>query len=162
MNPTLVTIGAYGFERDAFFQALANAHVDTFCDIRARRGMRGPAYAFANSTRLQQKLLAMGIRYLHCKELAPTQSLRQTQKEADQARKVAKRKRTALEQDFVQAYEQECLSALDAQQFLAQLGSQAQVICLFCVEREPAACHRSLLAARLVQDLGLELLHLVP
>jgi hypothetical protein len=30
------------------------------------------------------------------------------------------------------------------------------------VEREPDACHRSLLAERLVQDLGVEVIHLQP
>ncbi|HRO91039.1 MAG TPA: hypothetical protein PLC06_11125 [Promineifilum sp.] len=33
---------------------------------------------------------------------------------------------------------------------------------LMCVEREPAACHRSLLAERLRQAWGVEVVHLVP
>jgi hypothetical protein len=36
------------------------------------------------------------------------------------------------------------------------------VVALFCVEREPAACHRSLVAARLSRDLGLDVEHLGP
>jgi uncharacterized protein (DUF488 family) len=157
-----VTIGVYGFERATFFQALRDAGVDTFCDVRARRGVRGSFYTFANSSRLQQRLLELDINYHHCKALAPSPLLRQTQKLGDKARKVAKRKRVALEPGFAQAYEQECLAPLDAQQFLTQMGAQARVICLFCVEREPAACHRSLLAAKLSQELGLEVIHLVP
>jgi hypothetical protein len=33
-----VTLGVYGFTAEAFFQALQRAGVDTFCDIRWRRG----------------------------------------------------------------------------------------------------------------------------
>jgi hypothetical protein len=36
------------------------------------------------------------------------------------------------------------------------------VAALFCVEREPDACHRSLLAERLAADLGVEVVHLLP
>jgi len=35
-------------------------------------------------------------------------------------------------------------------------------VALFCVEREPAACHRSLLAERLGKDLGIEVEHIIP
>nr|MBA3379353.1 hypothetical protein [Chloroflexia bacterium] len=35
-------------------------------------------------------------------------------------------------------------------------------IMLFCVERVPAACHRSLLAERLAGDLGVEVMHILP
>src|SRR5262249_4648265 len=40
--------------------------------------------------------------------------------------------------------------------------AEPQVVALFCVELEPAACHRSLLAARLQQDLNVEVVHLKP
>jgi len=46
--PKFVTIGVYGFSADAFFEALQRAGVDSFCDIRYRRGVRGSEYAFAN------------------------------------------------------------------------------------------------------------------
>lgn len=60
----IVTIGAYGFLEEAFFGALQAAGVDTFCDIRARRGIRGSLYTFANSTVLQRRLGELGIRYI--------------------------------------------------------------------------------------------------
>ena len=75
----LVTIGVYGFSEAVFFNALQQAGVDTFCDLRWRRGVRGAEYAFANRARLQQRLAALGIRYLHLRELAPTPALRQRQ-----------------------------------------------------------------------------------
>ncbi|MFN2179799.1 MAG: hypothetical protein ACK2UV_09955, partial [Candidatus Promineifilaceae bacterium] len=58
--PAIVTIGVYGFDETTFFQALKDAGVDTFCDIRRRRGVRGSRYAFANSKRLQKRLAELG------------------------------------------------------------------------------------------------------
>lgn len=161
MKPEIVTIGVYGYDSEHFFRALVNAHVDTFCDVRARRGVRGSAYAFANSTRLQQRLHELGIRYLHRKDLAPSLNTRVMQAQEDKQHKVAKRKRTTLGQTFEHSYEQECLANFDAQQFLADLGEQAKVVCLFCVERDPHACHRSLLAQKLADDTGVQVEHIV-
>lgn len=158
----LVTIGVYGFTPEAFFEALRRAGVDTFCDIRWRRGVRGREYAFANSGRLQRRLAELGVRYLHLRELAPNPALRKRQYAADQEQGVAKRKRAALSEQFITAYRQEGLAGFDSRKFVEQLGPEAKVVALFCVEREPAACHRSLLAARLQEDLGVEVEHLKP
>jgi uncharacterized protein (DUF488 family) len=159
----LITIGVYGFTREAFFGALQAAGVQTFCDIRWRRGVRGADYAFANSARLQQRLQELEIRYLHLRELAPPPTLRQRQKEADKASKTAKRKRSALGELFVAGYHEQCLETFDSRRFLEQMGA-ADSIALFCVEREPCACHRSLLAERLARDLGskIDVVHLMP
>lgn len=124
--------------------------------------MRGSLYAFANSANLQKKLGELGIRYLHVKDLAPTQVIRDRQKQEDAKLRIAKRTRTALGETFIQAYEQECLSAFDSTEFLQGLGQDTRVIGLFCVEREPEACHRSLAAKRLAQDLGLQVEHIRP
>jgi uncharacterized protein (DUF488 family) len=162
MQPKIVTIGVYGFDKDSFFQALLNANVDTFCDIRMRRGMRGSLYAFVNSQSLQRQLNEMRIRYLHIKDLAPTQEIREKQKLQDKELGVAKRTRTGLAQSFIQAYEQECLSIYDSRMFLEQVGPEAKVISLFCVEREPSACHRSLVAMKLAQELHIPVEHIKP
>lgn len=162
MKPKIITIGVYGFDAESFFAALQEANVDTFCDIRSRRGVRGAAYAFANSKRLQARLAELGIRYLHCKALAPTKAVRDKQAEADKADKVAKRERTTLGAAFIEAYHAECLAHFESQRFLDALASDAQVIALFCVEREPAACHRSLVADKLMKELGLEVEDIVP
>jgi uncharacterized protein (DUF488 family) len=160
----LVTIGVYGFKEAAFFNALQQAGVDTFCDIRWRRGVRGAEYAFANRARLEKRLAELGIRYLHFRELAPTPALRQRQYEADKAEGTTKRKRSALGAVFIAGYREERLCAFDSQKFVEQLRPDARTVALFCVEREPAACHRSLLAERLQQDLGAEceVIHLTP
>ena len=157
-----VTIGVFGFSEAAFFNALREAGVDTFCDIRWRRGVRGAEYAFVNSARLQKRLAEFSIRYLHFRELAPTPALRQRQTEADLAAGIAKRKRETLGEAFVSGYIEERLTTFDSRKFVDQLGPEARTVALFCVEREPAACHRSILAARLQQDLGLPVIHLTP
>ncbi|MDQ1301537.1 MAG: hypothetical protein QG637_1459 [Chloroflexota bacterium] len=162
MTIELVTIGAYGWLPDRFFAALVGAGVDTFCDIRARRGVRGAEYSFANSERLQARLAELGIRYIHGKELAPSLETRQQQAAADQATQTAKRQRSALSPAFVVAYLRERLSAFDSAAFAATLGPEAHVVALFCVEREPAACHRSLVADRLARDLGAKIQNLTP
>ena len=161
MFPKIITLGVYGATEAAFFTALHDAGVDTFCDIRARRGVRGSEYAFVNSQRLQAKLAELGIRYLHFKELAPSETLRKRQYAADKLDRVAKRKRTELSELFVSGYHEE-RRGFESEAFVAQLGPDARVVALFCVERAAAACHRSLLAERLRRDLGLEIVHLTP
>lgn len=161
-SPRIVTIGVYGFDEESFFNTLQETGVDTFCDIRQRRGVRGARYAFANSKRLQARLHDLGIHYHHAPELAPTAEIRSHQREADQTNKIAKRKRTALDESFIEAYQKGILNAFDAESFLQQLGGHSRVIVLFCVEKEPEACHRSLVAAELEQALGLEVTHKTP
>lgn len=162
MKPKIITIGVYGFDENSFFDALCKAKVDTFCDIRSRRGVRGSTYAFANSLRLQERLAELGIRYLYRKDLAPTQGVRDRQAAADKATKTAKRKRTTLGEAFITAYRTECLAAFDPDSLLEDLEEDAQVVALFCVEKAPEACHRSLVAETLAKELKLEVENILP
>ena len=158
----IVTIGVYGFSEEKFFTTLQEAGVDTFCDIRQRRGVRGASYAFANSQRLQKRLAELGIRYLHRLDLAPTKAIRLRQHEADKAEKVARRQRARLSQAFIDAYQAEILDVFEPHSLLDELEEDAQVVALFCVEGEPDACHRSLVAEKLQRELGVEVEHLLP
>jgi uncharacterized protein (DUF488 family) len=160
--PEFFTIGVYGFTEDGFFDALRAAGIDTFCDLRRRRGVRGSEYAFVNAARLQQELAARGIAYRHFLELAPSRELREAQAAEDRAARVAKRQRTGLSDGFAAGYREECLAGFDGAAFAAALGPDARRVVLFCVEREPSACHRSLVAERLERDLGAAVTHLVP
>lgn len=160
--PEFVTIGVYGWDPEAFFRALQEAGVDMLCDIRRRRGVRGSEYAFANSQRLQARLAQLGIAYVHRVDLAPSSAAREVQRVADNAHGIARRQRQALSPAFVDAYRKECLAGFDSWQFVADLGQSACVVALFCVERDAAACHRSLLAEQLARDLGVQVTHLAP
>ena len=162
MIKKVVTIGVYGFSEEEFFAALQRAGVDVFCDVRQRRGVRGAAYAFANSQRLQVRLAGLGIHYLHRKDLAPTTAVRQQQKTADKISKTAKRQRDQLSRAFINAYEAEILSQFEPQSLLDELPPEAKVVALFCVEREPGACHRSLVAHKLDQAFNIPIIDIRP
>ena len=156
----MVTIGAFGWDESAFFDALVEARLGLFCDIRRRRGVRGSEYAFVNSARLQARLEELGIPYVHRLDLAPSAEVRRVQAEVDAREGIAKRARSRLGDAFVTAYSTEHLAGFDARAFLDETTSNGPV-CLFCVEREPAACHRSLVAAHLAAA-GATVEHLVP
>jgi uncharacterized protein (DUF488 family) len=162
MTIKVVTIGVYGFDEERFFQQLVAAGIDAFCDIRARRGMRGATYAFVNSTHLQAKLKALDIQYLHFKTLAPSGATRALQHNADAQAKIAKRKRDRLSDAYVAAYHAEVLDHFDVLNFLKQFDDKVKTIALFCVESEPNACHRSLLAQKLTERLQVEVKHILP
>ena len=158
----VLTVGAYGHDEESFFRALMRAGVDTFCDIRQRRGVRGSRYAFVNSKRLQQRLAELGIRYVHLRSLAPTQEARRAQREADKAEGVAKRQRESLHPAFVAAYRKECLEKVTGAGVLASVPADAKRVALFCVEELPAACHRSLAAEWLGSCTKAPIEHLIP
>jgi uncharacterized protein (DUF488 family) len=155
---TLFTIGVYGSTEESFFGVLVENGIELFCDVRARRGVRGSEYTYANSTTLQARLAALGIGYRHLKELAPSEALRNLQSEVDKQAKVAKRKRTRLSEAYITAYTQEVLTHLDAQALIDTFDVQR--VCFFCVEVQPEACHRSLLVNYLASQLGLSVKHL--
>jgi hypothetical protein len=54
------------------------------------------------------------------------------------------------------------LSNFDSGKFVEDLGTEVQTFALFCVEGEPNACHRSLVANRLAKDLELQVEHKKP
>jgi uncharacterized protein (DUF488 family) len=149
----VITIGGYGFTEDGFFRAVRDAGIQTFVDVRQRRGMRGARYAFLNSVRLQRALADMNVKYVHAPSLAPSTSIRDAQRNADLSAGDTKRSRAQLSAVFIERYRSEVLKSFDAAQLRDQLGGAATVG-LFCVETEPSACHRSLAAEHLVELLG--------
>src|SRR5215470_3933882 len=151
--PDIYTIGVYGSSEKEFFEKLSEHDIDTFCDIRLRRGVRGSQYAFANSQRLQDKLAGLSIKYLHETGLAPTVEIIKLQDKFDQEHKIQRRKREELTDVFKTAYENKILSKFDIRQFIKDLEkSGSKKVVLFCVEKSPSACHRSLVASK-IQEL---------
>lgn len=158
--PTLRTIGVYGFDRDSFIGSLNGAGVDLLLDVRQRRGVRGSEYAWANAQRLQGALTEAGIGYSHLKELAPTTEMRQLQYREDEKRGEGKRSRTVLAPAYVERYTEEILGQVDLGPVVKWIGASRAA--LLCVERDPEACHRSLIAERLRDEFGFEVEHLRP
>src|SRR2546421_10652283 len=149
--PSVTTIGVYGSTLEEFIATLSTAAVRLLLDVRQRRGVRGAEYAWANSRRVQAALAEAGIAYRHHPELAPTTELRRLQYAEDARRGVGKRSRVELAPEYVRRYTAEILDRAD----LASLAERTR-FALLCVERDPEACHRSLIAARLRAEHGLE------
>ena len=159
--PGLATIGVYGFSAETFIAALGDAGVGLVIDVRQRRGVRGPRYAWANARRLQAALADAGIGYSHRKELAPTTELRELQYREDDRRGVGKRSRERLADEYARRYTAEILDQADLADVVEQMPSDA-ASALMCVERDPEACHRSLVADLLAADHGVAVTHLRP
>lgn len=154
------TIGVYHSTGEEYFQKLTDNNIDTFCDIRQRRGVRGSQYAFVNSKRLQDKLNEFGIKYRHILALAPTPEIRESQKKADTQTGEQKRKRDKLGQVFIKTYKENILEKFDLKLFIDELTEiDAKKVVFFCVEEKPEACHRKLVTDQL-EKLGYKITHL--
>jgi uncharacterized protein (DUF488 family) len=158
--PSIATIGVYGFDRDSFLAALRGGGIELVLDVRQRRGVRGSEYAWANARRLQGALGEAGIGYTHLKELAPTTELRELQYREDSRLGEGKRSRTVLAPEYVRLYSEQILDSVDLGPIVKWVGASAAA--LLCVERDPEACHRSLIAARLQSEWGFGAEHLRP
>lgn len=160
-SPRIATIGVYGFDAGSFLRRLQDAGVELVLDVRQRRGVRGAEYAWANARRLQGLLADAGIFYEHRPELAPTTEMRHLQYAEDDRLGVGKRSRRELAPEYARRYTAEVLDHADLLPIasgLSGLGKPA----LLCVERDPEACHRSLIAQRLAERYGAVVEHLRP
>lgn len=157
----MATIGVYGFNRESFLRRLRQADVRLLLDVRQRRGVRGTEYAWANSLQLQTALTEAGIAYEHLPELAPTTELRQLQYAEDDRLGVGKRSRGELAAEYTRRYIAEILDIADLAPIVSALSSRGAAA-LICVERDPEACHRSLIAQRLSERYGIAIEHLRP
>jgi len=159
--PAIATIGVYCFSAETFLDALHAADVTQVIDVRQRRGVRGPHFTWANSRRLQALLAGAGIAYAHHRELAPTTELRQLQYREDDRTGVAKRSRELLAPEYVARYVREILDPAPLETLLAELPRRG-IAAMLCVECAAAACHRSLIAARLSERHQFTVEHLEP
>ncbi len=157
----MVTIGVYGWDLSSFLEALAAVDVRLLIDVRQRRGVRGREYAWANSARLQAALAGAGVAYEHHKELAPTTELRRLQYAEDARRGEGKRSRTVLAPEYATRYTREILDHAPLEPVVEELPAD-RAAALFCVERDPEACHRSIIAERLAAEYDVAVSHLRP
>lgn len=147
------TIGVYNSTEQEFFNKLATNSIDTFCDIRQRRGVRGAKYAFVNSNRLQHRLGELDIKYAHIAGLAPTTTIRDLQKQVDLEKGELKSERQTLGSVFVSEYKSQILDKFNFDSFFDSLEQAgASRIVLFCVEENAEACHRSIVASKLMDN----------
>ncbi|TCK25673.1 DUF488 domain-containing protein [Pseudonocardia endophytica] len=156
---TVVTIGVHGSDAGSFLRRLRDADVRMLLDVRQRRGVRGAEYAWANSLRLQAVLARAGIAYEHHRELAPTTEMRRLQYDEDDRQGVGKRTRRELAPGYVRRYVEDVLDGADLAALASALPDEGAAA-LLCVEREPRACHRFLIAERLAERHGVVVDHL--
>lgn len=159
--PTIATIGVYEFDAVSFIRALDSAAVSRILDIRQRRGVRGPHYAWANARRLQALLGDAGIGYEHHPEFAPTTELRELQYRDDDRRGVGKRSRVRLSPEYIRGYSAEILDHQPLESLVERLPVHG-IGALLCVEATAQACHRSLVAERLADRFRFDVVHLEP
>jgi uncharacterized protein (DUF488 family) len=155
----VVTIGVYGWDLDRFVDALYAADARLLLDVRQRRGVRRREYAWANAVRLQTALARAGVAYRHHKELAPTTELRHLQYAEDARLGVGKRSRIVLAAEYRDRYTREILDHVELAPIVEAMPLWAATAVL-CVERDPEACHRSIVAERLAADHDVLVSHL--
>jgi len=155
------TIGVYNSKEKEFFDKLTQNNIDTLCDIRQRRGVRGSKYSFVNYNIFKQKLKELEIKYLYTPDLAPTSEIRELQKQIDIENKELKSERKVLGKVFVIEYKNRILQNFEFNTFLEKLEQiEANRVALFCVEENPKACHRSIVANKLTDKFNFKVIHL--
>jgi uncharacterized protein (DUF488 family) len=136
-KPQVFTIGYEGADVDRFLTTLKDAGVGALADVRAVALSRKRGFS---KSALRDALTNQGIGYQHFIKLG-------TPKEGRQAA------RTGDGELMRRIYCNEVLATEPAQEAFRELEAlaQAQPICLLCFERDPADCHRRVLAQRLAE-----------
>ena len=135
MHKTLFTIGYEGLTPERLHAALREAGVAVLADVRAVANSR--KRGFSKNT-LKAGLAEAGLGYEHFRSLGTPKSGR----EAARAHDAGLMRRIYCEEVLDTA---DGGLALDA---LAELAGRTP-LCLLCFERDPARCHRRVLAERL-------------
>lgn len=142
------TIGYQESTLDAVRETLAAAGVRLLADVRAVTASRRPGFS---KRQLQAGLAAGGIDYLHLRDLGTPA----------EGRLAA---RTGRYEDLRRIYEKHLATpAAQAElEELVRLAALGRPLCLLCFERRPEHCHRRILAERLRERLGVEIVDLLP
>ena len=157
----IATIGDVRLDVGRFLRALRAADVRVLIDVRQRRGVRGSEYAWANSARCRRPWVRPASNTAITRSWRRPPSCGKLQYREDAKSGAGKRSRTELAPEYRDRYTSEILSQVDLAAFVASLPSDGTTA-LLCVERDPEACHRSLIAERLAAKHGLSVTHLRP
>jgi uncharacterized protein (DUF488 family) len=135
MTGKIFTIGYEGANPDLFLTALKDAGVAVVADVRAVALSRKRGFS---KNALRESLEANGLGYRHFIALGTPKPGREAARAGDAA-------------SMRRIYCEEVLPSEPALQALEDLVALAQdrPVCLLCFERDPALCHRRLLAERL-------------
>ncbi|AGH50482.1 hypothetical protein G432_13820 [Sphingomonas sp. MM-1] len=133
----IFTIGYEGATQADFIAALRDAGVKRVIDVRAVPLSRKPGFS---KTVLAAGLKEAGIDYVHLKPLGTPPAGREAARKGDRA---------GLESVYAGQLAQP--DAIVAAARMIELAGEAPSA-LLCFERDPAACHRSLLLAAVAPD----------
>lgn len=140
------TIGYEGADVDRFLTTLKDAGVATLADVRAVAASRKRGFS---KSALRDALASQGIGYQHFIQLGTPKEGRMAARAGDGAL-------------MRRIYCDEVLATEPAQDAFRELEALArsEPICLLCFERDPANCHRRVLAQRLAEH-GFEIVDLM-
>jgi uncharacterized protein (DUF488 family) len=141
----IFTIGYEATTMDEFLAALKNAGVERVIDVRALPLSRRPGFS---KSPLRAALEGAGIDYVHLKALG-------TPAEGRSAARAGRHK----DLERIYAGQLELPEAIVEAEQMRELAAE-KPSALLCYEREPAACHRSLLLKAVAGDA--EVTHLFP
>lgn len=135
VGKTLFTIGYEGLDPERLTAALRSADVAVLADVRAIANSRKRGFS---KGALKAGLEEAGLGYAHLRALGTPKAGREAARADDGAL-------------LRRIYCEEVLETADGIAALDDLVALADrtPICLFCFERDPARCHRRLLAERL-------------
>lgn len=142
---TILTIGYEGAALADFVATLLRAGIDHVIDIRELPISRRPGFS---KTALSEALSGRGIKYSHIRQLGDPKEGREAARKGDyvQFRKIYARH----------------LRSEEAQKGLSFVMSaiSESSSCLLCYERDPANCHRSMVAAAIAERVSVVVRHL--
>lgn len=134
MSTIIFTLGYEKTTIEEYTSRLKKAKVTTLIDVRERAWSRKKDFC---KTRFSTYLEEHGIQYVHVPEAGNPSEIRKSSKNVKQVLKKYERYLSKNEEGILQ--------------ILGHLGSsQKQVICLTCVEKDYAACHRSIITTHLL------------
>jgi uncharacterized protein (DUF488 family) len=144
----LFTIGYQESTQDAVLGTLSAAGVKLLVDVRAVAASRRPGFS---KRQLAAGAASVGIDYLHLRGLGTPPDGRLAA-------------RTGRIEDMRRIYAAHLSTdaARDELDQLIELVSRDRPLCLLCFERRADHCHRQVLAQRLVERLGIEVIDLMP
>jgi len=144
-RPQVFTIGYEGADVDRFLTTLKDSGVATLADVRAVALSRKRGFS---KSALRDALANHGIGYEHFIRLGTPKEGRQAARAGDG-------------ELMRRIYCDEVLATDEAREALRDLEALARTrpICLLCFERDPAHCHRRVLAQRLAGQ-GFEIVDL--
>ena len=144
-KPRVFTIGYEGADVDRFLTTLKDAGVEALADVRAVALSRKRGFS---KSALRDALAGQSIGYEHFIKLGTPKEGRQAARAGDG-------------ELMRRIYCDEVLATPEAQEAFRDLQEMAasKPICLLCFERDPANCHRRVLAQRL-EGLGFGIIDL--